>query len=432
MSPGSVKGVQVKWQALLVLAAITLMVIFTQGAAIPAAKAGLVDINAASQAELEAVKGIGPVTAKKIIDNRPYKSLTELKKAGLSAKAIKDLKPFLAAKPAAAPAASPAAQEAKKASEPAPAAAQGKKAQAPQPALVGPVDLNTADQKTLEALPGIGPAMAKRIIAARPFQSMDDVSRVKGLSKAKVDALKDKVTISPTKAPPAAAQPTPGVPAAQAPPAAQEAKKASEPAAAQGKKTQAPQPALAGPVDLNTADQKTLEALPGIGPALAKRIIEARPFQSMDDVSRVKGLSKAKVDALKDKVTISPTKAPPAAAQPTPGVPAAQAPPAAQEAKKASEPAPAEKPTPPQEPVTKAQPAAAAKEKQEAPKLAPGQRININTASQDELEKILGIGPVKAQAIMKGRPYKSTEDIMKVRGIKGGTYQKIKDFITVQ
>jgi len=321
MSPGSFKGVQVKWQALLVLAAITLMVIFTQGTAIPAAKAGLVDINAASQAELEAVKGIGPVTAKKIIDHRPYKSLTELKKAGLSAKAIKDLKPFLAAKPAAAPTALPAAQEAKKASEPAPAA--------------------------------------------------------------------------------------------------------------QGKKTQ-PQPALVGPVDLNTADQKTLEALPGIGPAMAKRIVEARPFQNMDDLSRVKGLSKAKVAALKDKVTISPTKAPPPVAQPTPGVPAAQAPPAAQEAKKASEPAPAEKPTPAQEPVTKPQPAAAAKEKQEAPKLAPGQRININTASQDELEKILGIGPVKAQAIMKGRPYKSTEDIMKVRGIKGGTYQKIKDFITVQ
>ncbi len=431
MSPGSFKGVQVKWQALLVLAAITLMVIFTQGTAIPAAKAGLVDINAASQAELEAVKGIGPVTAKKIIDHRPYKSLTELKKAGLSAKAIKDLKPFLAAKPAAAPTALPAAQEAKKASEPAPAA-QGKKTQ-PQPALVGPVDLNTADQKTLEALPGIGPAMAKRIVEARPFQNMVDLSRVKGLSKAKVAALKDKVTISPSNAPPPVAQPTPGVPAAQAPPAAQEAKKASEPApAAQGKKAQAPQPALVGPVDLNTADQKTLEALPGIGPALAKRIVEARPFQNMDDLSRVKGLSKTKVDALKGKVTVSPTKAPLPVAQPTPGVPAAQAPPAAQEAKKASEPAPAEKPTPAQEPVTKPQPAAAAKEKQEAPKLAPGQRININTASQDELEKILGIGPVKAQAIMKGRPYKSTEDIMKVRGIKGGTYQKIKDFITVQ
>ncbi|OGG27538.1 hypothetical protein A3A64_02780 [Candidatus Gottesmanbacteria bacterium RIFCSPLOWO2_01_FULL_48_11] len=37
-----------------------------------------VSINSASQAELEALPGIGPVTAKKIIDNRPYQTLEEL------------------------------------------------------------------------------------------------------------------------------------------------------------------------------------------------------------------------------------------------------------------------------------------------------------------------------------------------------------------
>ena len=41
-------------------------------------KQGLVNINAANQAELEAIAGIGPATAMKIINGRPYQELTDL------------------------------------------------------------------------------------------------------------------------------------------------------------------------------------------------------------------------------------------------------------------------------------------------------------------------------------------------------------------
>jgi competence protein ComEA len=58
--------------------------------------------------------------------------------------------------------------------------------------------------------------------------------------------------------------------------------------------------------------------------------------------------------------------------------------------------------------------------------------VNINTASKQQLEKLPGIGPVKAQAIIDGRPYQAKEDIMKVKGIKQGTFDKIKDVITVK
>ena len=54
------------------------------------------------------------------------------------------------------------------------------------------------------------------------------------------------------------------------------------------------------------------------------------------------------------------------------------------------------------------------------------------TATAQELDSLLGIGPVKAQAIIDNRPYRSTEDLMKIKGIKEGIYGKIKDSITVE
>ena len=57
--------------------------------------------------------------------------------------------------------------------------------------------------------------------------------------------------------------------------------------------------------------------------------------------------------------------------------------------------------------------------------------MNINTASKEQLDALPEIGPVKAQTIIDGRPYKKIEDIMKVKGIKQGTFDKIRDHITV-
>ena len=62
-------------------------------------------------------------------------------------------------------------------------------------------------------------------------------------------------------------------------------------------------------------------------------------------------------------------------------------------------------------------------------------RININTASKEQLMELPGIGESKALQILSYREehgeFSSTEDIMNVPGIKEAMYSKIKDYIRV-
>lgn len=60
-----------------------------------------------------------------------------------------------------------------------------------------------------------------------------------------------------------------------------------------------------------------------------------------------------------------------------------------------------------------------------------GNKTNINTASVGELDKLAGIGEVRAQAIIAGRPYGSTEELVSRAGIPQSVYEKIKDQISV-
>jgi competence protein ComEA len=168
-------------------------------------------------------------------------------------------------------------------------------------------------------------------------------------------------------------------------------------------------------IDLNTASQKDLESLKGIGPASAKKIIDGRPYKSVDELKKA-GISEKTIESLKPLVKVGAVSSPPKPAA-EPKTTTAPAPPKPVVDKKASAAPPAEKD----------------KSKAAAPaKLAPGQKVNLNTATKEQIEALPEIGPVKAQAIIDGRPYKKPEDVMKVKGIKEGTFNKIKDSITVQ
>ena len=61
--------------------------------------------------------------------------------------------------------------------------------------------------------------------------------------------------------------------------------------------------------------------------------------------------------------------------------------------------------------------------------------MNLNTASEEELKTLSGIGDTRAKSIIAYREenggFQAIEDLMKVEGIKEGVFEKVKDSITV-
>jgi competence protein ComEA len=71
-----------------------------------------------------------------------------------------------------------------------------------------------------------------------------------------------------------------------------------------------------------------------------------------------------------------------------------------------------------------------------SPSSQEGGKVNINTATAEELDTLPGVGPSIAQRIIDYRtkhgPFQSIEDIKNVKGIGDVTFEKLKDKITVQ
>jgi DNA uptake protein ComE-like DNA-binding protein len=58
------------------------------------------------------------------------------------------------------------------------------------------------------------------------------------------------------------------------------------------------------PLDVNAATEAELASLPGVGQGLAARIAEARPFSTVEEVGRVKGLGEKRFQALRARLRL--------------------------------------------------------------------------------------------------------------------------------
>jgi comEA protein len=90
---------------------------------------------------------------------------------------------------------------------------------------------------------------------------------------------------------------------------------ASHAAPARQTATQKPAPTttvVAAPINVNTATSAELEKLPGVGPAMALRIVEYRQknngFKKLEDLMQVKGIGEKTFLKLKPLVTITPAR----------------------------------------------------------------------------------------------------------------------------
>jgi competence protein ComEA len=66
-----------------------------------------------------------------------------------------------------------------------------------------------------------------------------------------------------------------------------------------------------------------------------------------------------------------------------------------------------------------------------APSGAAGGLVNINSATQAELETLPGIGPSRAQDIINNRPYETVDDLDRVPGIGAATIEDVRPYVVV-
>lgn len=125
------------------------------------------------------------------------------------------------------------------------------------------IDINQAPLESITKLNGIDRSLAIRIIENRPFNNIEDLLNVQGIDEHILEEIKPNLTLSLSH-----------------------------------------EQQL---VDINQAAVDELVKVPGIGNVLAQRIIEHRPYTSIDDLSHLQGISSSLLEQIRPRLTLSTT-----------------------------------------------------------------------------------------------------------------------------
>jgi competence protein ComEA len=164
------------------------------------------------------------------------------------------------------------------------------------------LDPNTATADELDRLPRVGPALAQRMVDWRAshgrYRTLADLDSVPGVGPAMLREA----------APHLALRPAPAAPSTR--PSSQSAAAVADWNRSPAKVTDAGAAASGGVVDVNRATAAELAALPGIGPALAERVVRWRRahgrFGSVDALAEVPGIGPATLERLRPRVRATP------------------------------------------------------------------------------------------------------------------------------
>ena len=138
------------------------------------------------------------------------------------------------------------------------------------------IDPNRAAEAELDRLPGVGPSTARAIVAARDsgtvFRRPEDLLSVRGVGPGLLARIHAHVDLG------------------------------SPPRAIRGNRALPP-----GAVDINRASVEELRTLPGVGPAIAERILlrrAERRFESVEELLEVKGIGATTLEWLRSRATV--------------------------------------------------------------------------------------------------------------------------------
>ncbi len=153
-----------------------------------------IDLDRAGAEAIERLPRIGPELARRIAAYReahgPFGSLEGLDRVpGVGPAMLEAVRPWVGFSSGAGRRAEPGARPPDVPADP------GRTAGGARGCPSGPIRINIASASELQCLPGVGPALAGRIAAGRPYQQVEDLERVPGIGPARVRQLTLRVAV---------------------------------------------------------------------------------------------------------------------------------------------------------------------------------------------------------------------------------------------